>query len=410
MLLAFALLFCWGSNGYANYELDPGFGNGGITRTSFRSGSNDLGYSLVINSEDRPVVAGSSDGNFAVARYKSDGKLDESFGTKGIVSTGFGPGVKYNYVYSLVIDRLGRLVAAGSSGDNFVLARYKSDGKLDESFGTKGVVTTNYGSGYHTWNAMVIDSQERIVVAGRTGNKKDSDFALARYTSDGKLDRTFGTKGIVTTDFGSGDDWGQSLAIDSQGRLIVAGYSNNGNDDDFALARYKSDGKLDRTFGTKGIVTTNFGSGNDYGDSLVIDSKGRLVVAGHSDGDFALACYTSDGKLDSTFGTKGIVTTVLGSVDDWAHSLAIDSRGRIVVAGYSNNGNDEDFALVRYTSDGKLDRTFGIKGIITTDFGFGDEGVRSLSIDSEGRLVVAGGSYNGSNWDFALARYKDIGK
>ncbi len=234
-------------------------------------------------------------------------------------------------------------------------------------------------------------------------------FSSAGYAYIG-LDPTFGTDGLVSTDFASGDDWVRSLAIDSQGRLVVAGTcENGGSGSDFALARYTVDGELDTNFGSNGVVSTDFASGNDYGNSLAIDSQGRLVVAGRcengSGSDFALARYTVDGELDTNFGSNGVVSTDFASGNDYGNSLAIDSQGRLVVAGDCENGSGLDFALARYTDSGELDTSFGTDGLIITDFGSSNGTGSSLAIDSQGRLVVAGDCRNGSGYDFALARY-----
>jgi uncharacterized delta-60 repeat protein len=253
------------------------------------------------------------------------------------------------------------------------------------------------------------------VVAGMSFNGSNNDFALVRYTTNGALDLTFGTGGIVTTPIGSGNDGAYSVAIQTDGKLVVAGYSYNGTNYDFALVRYTTNGALDLTFGTGGIVTTPIGSGNDYAYSVAIQTDGKLVVAGNSsnggsNSDFALVRYTTNGALDLTFGTEGIVTTDFGGPIDYGNSVAIQTDGKLVVAGNSGNGaSNSDFALVRYTTNGALDLTFGTGGIVTTDFGgYGDVG-HSVAIQTDGKLVVAGWSYNGNISDFALVRYTTNG-
>ncbi|MBI4285757.1 MAG: hypothetical protein HY670_07670 [Chloroflexi bacterium] len=199
---------------------------------------------------------------------------------------------------------------------------------------------------------MAIQSDGRIVAAGY-GNplaQDNSDFALARYNSDGTLDITFDNDGKVTTDFGS-TDYGYSVAIQSDGKFVVAGYSGGYPSADFALARYNNDGSLDTSFDTDGKVTTNFG-GWDLGQSVAIQSDGGIVAAGHTQSasfalDFALARYNANGSLDSAFGIGGKVTTDFGGGPDAGHSVAIQSDGKIVVAG-SGGGGTGDFAVARY--------------------------------------------------------------
>jgi uncharacterized delta-60 repeat protein len=196
---------------------------------------------------------------------------------------------------------------------------------------------------------------------------------------------------------------------------VVAGYSYNGSKNYFSLVRYNTNGNLDTTFGTNGIVTTairGINSINDYANALFIQSNGILVAGSSYDNtsskyDFALVRYQATGSLDTTFGTNGIVTTAIGNDGDWdfAYALGIQSNGMIVAAGSSNNGSNYDFALVRYNIDGSLDTGFGAGGIVTTPIGSSDDYALALGIQSNGRIVAAGYSYNGSNDDFALVRY-----
>ncbi|MBI2337080.1 MAG: hypothetical protein HYU97_10030 [Deltaproteobacteria bacterium] len=241
---------------------------------------------------------------------------------------------------------------------------------MDTTFGTGGLVTTDFsGSSLDQASEMVLQSDGKIVVGGYSDAGGSNDFALARYSSDGSLDTTFGTGGLVTTDFsGSSDDQARQMVLQSDGKIVVGGYSDAGGSGDFALARYSSDGSLDTTFGTGGLVTTDFsGSSLDQAGPVVLQSDGKIVVGGYSDAggsnDFALARYSSDGSLDTTFGTGGLVTTNFsGSSSDVAIATVLQSDGKIVVGGISSAGGSIDFALARYGSDGSLDTTFGTGG------------------------------------------------
>ncbi|MCA9060270.1 MAG: hypothetical protein KDA85_17295, partial [Planctomycetaceae bacterium] len=162
--------------------------------------------------------------------------------------------------------------------------------------------------------------------------------------------------GIVTTAVGAANDWGYSLAVQADGKFLVAGRSNNGSNDDFALVRYNADGSLDTSFSSDGIVTTAVGSATDWGLSVAVQDDGRILVAGRSNNgsndDFALVRYNTDGSLDTSFDGDGIVTTAVGAANDWGISVALQGDGKILVAGRSFNGSDNDFALVRYNTDG----------------------------------------------------------
>ncbi len=299
-------------------------------------------------------------------------------------------------------------------------------GDLDTTFDTDGKVTTDFGGGGDVGYALAIQSDGKIVVAGYSNaGGTQQDFALARYNANGSLDTAtpFGVGGKVTTDFPGGNDFGQSVAIQSDGKIVVAGFSNANGNQDFALARYNTNGGLDTSFGTAGTgrVLTGFGGGSsDFGQSVAIQSDGKIVVAGFSNAnggnDFALARYHglsttgAPGTLDTTFGTGGMVTTDFGG-NDHGNSVAIQSDGKIVVAGAADIGGTYDFALARYNTDGSLDTTtpFGTAGtgMVTTDFGAGDGGW-SGAIQSDGKIVVAGGSGSGGAGSFALARYHGL--
>jgi uncharacterized delta-60 repeat protein len=349
----------------------------------------------------------------------AQGDLDPSFGTGGKVTTPVGSG--YDDAHALVVQSDGKLVAAGFSNDvsnydfaDFAVVRYNTDGTLDGTFGTGGKVTTPVGSASDYAEALVVQSDGKLVAAGYSNTGSSYDFAVVRYNSDGTLDGTFGTGGKVTTPVGSGSDYAEALVVQSDGKLVAAGFYNTGSFNyDFALVRYNSDGTLDGTFGTGGKVTTPVGSSGDVAEALVVQSDGRLVAAGSSRNgsydDFALVRYNTDGTLDGTFGTGGKVTTPVGSSNDGARALVVQNDGKLVAAGYSYNGINNDFALVRYNSDGTLDGTFGTGGKVTTAVGSSNNLAFALVVQSDGKLVAAGPSSNGSNDDFAVVRYNSDG-
>jgi len=285
-------------------------------------------------------------------------------------------------------------------------------GTLDNTFGTGGIVTTTIGSSYASGRSIAIQSDGKIVVAGYYSNGSNYDFALVRYNSNGILDATFGTNGIVSTPIGSFDDNGNSVVIQNDGKIIVVGYSNNGTNNDFVVVRYNSNGVLDNNFGTGGKITTDFGSTNDYAYSVAIQSDGKIIVAGKSSNGayaFAIARYNIDGSLDNTFGTGGKLTTFFGSGNAEGYSVAIQSDGKIVVAGSSYNGTNFDFALVRYNSNGTLDNNFGLSGIVSTDFYGHSDLAYSVVIQNDSKIVLAGCFNNGSSEHFAIARYNSNG-
>ncbi len=293
------------------------------------------------------------------------------------------------------------------------LAQAAKPGDLDPSFGDGGKVKTGFENCRCRAHSVAIDSRGRIVAAGG-GAERGADFALARYEPNGKLDPSFSGDGRVTTDFFGGSDSARSVAIDSHGRVVAAGYwcELAGCDWNLALARYDHDGSLDGSFGRGGRVR----SGLTFAPRAVaIDSRDRIVVAGSSaargEARFALARYKPNGTLDRSFGSDGVVTTSMGPPNrtDFANSVAIDRRGRIVAAGYTHRRDaTRVFAVARYEPDGRLDRSFSGNGKARTAFS-GLSYANSMAIDSENRIVAGGVGKRSKNYVFALARYKANG-
>ena len=242
---------------------------------------------------------------------------------------------------------------------------------LDPTFGTGGKVSTNISSGGDTAFEMATQTDGKIVLAGSSYNGANYDFALARYNEDGSPDATFGTGGKLTTAILGADDVAYSVAVQADGRIVAAGSTNNGANNDIAIVRYNPNGTLDATFGTGGKVTTSVFNAADLAYSVALQLDGKIVAAGYSNNgtnnDFALVRYNVNGTLDTSFGTGGKVTTaVLGSSDE-ARSVAILPDGRIIAAG--NNAislGNNDFALVRYNVDGSLDFSLNGNGKVTT--------------------------------------------
>jgi uncharacterized delta-60 repeat protein len=333
----------------SNGSLDASFGLNGKVITDF--GNKDEAFSVAINKNTgKIIVAGYTTVNrkddFALAGYLSNGSLDASFGLNGKVITDFG-----GYANSVAIDPSNnKIIVAGVKGGDFALAGYLSNGFVDASFGLNGKVITDLGS-YDIAKSVAIKPDGKIIVAGFKGGV----FALAGYLSNGFVDASFGTNGKVITDFGSYDE-ALSVAIKPDGKIIVAGltYVNGFN---FALAGYLSNGSLDASFGLNGKVITDFGGTVDVAISVAINPNGKIIVAGYTNSvndsnDFALACYNSNGSLDASFGTLGtglVITDFGGNIIDQANSVAINpNNGKIIVAGFTNKNGSSDFALAGY--------------------------------------------------------------
>ena len=340
----------------------------------------------------------------SMASAAADGALDTTFGTGGKVTTAVGVADQSK---AIAIQSNGKILVVGDNMADFEVVRYNTDGSLDTSFDTDGKVTADIGtSTTDTANAVTIQSDGKIIVAGSSGGMapNSGNFAVVRYNADGSLDTSFDNDGKVTTDIGTSTaDSGSAVAIQSDGKIVVAGTS--GSSTDFAAVRYNTDGSLDTSFDTDGKVTTDIGtSTTDSGSAVAIQSDGKIVAAGTSSNDFAVVRYTTTGALDTSFDTDGKVTTDIGtSTTDTGSSAVIQSDGKIVVVG----DNYSDFAIVRYTTTGALDTTFDTDGKVTTDIGTStsDAGT-AVAIQGDSKIVVAGRSGAGGPPSFAVARYE----
>ncbi len=351
-----------------NGSLDTNFGTNGIVTMQPSGATGSVIYSMAIQSNGQIVAAGGAviGGNqlFALARYNSNGTLDTSFGTNGVVTTAI-PGSPASVIYSIAIQSNGQIVAAGGAviGGNgeFALARYNTNGTLDTNFGTNGIVAMQIsGSNYSQIYSMAIQSNGQIIAGGYAIIGSNGEFALARYNTNGSLDTNFGTNGIVAMQI-SGSNYSQifSIAIQSNGQIVAGGAAIIGGNGEFVLARYNTNGTLDTSFGNNGIVTMQ-PSGATGGEinSIAIQSNGQIVAGGYATisgaNEFALARYNSNGSLDNSFGTNGIVTTTPGgSSASEVFSMAIQSNGQIVAGGFAVIGSPQ-FGLARYNASTSL--------------------------------------------------------
>jgi uncharacterized delta-60 repeat protein len=402
-------------------SLDTSFSGGKVTVPM--SGSDDYGYAMAVQADGRIVVAGRNYdhlGDFAVLRLERDGGLDASFGDGGKVSVEVGAGADTARAVAVQAD--GKIVVAGSSdgdgtGLDFALVRLLGDGRLDAEFGDGGKVTTSFSDDADTAYALLLQPDGKIVVAGDAQNGASTsglDFALARYDADGALDADFGEGGKVSTSLAqfSGRDSVYALTlqtIDDEQHIVAAG-----GEGDFHVARYRSDGTLDSDFGEGGKVTGLMGSTIGAAQAIAVDAEVRIVVAGHSHNDFAIARLDDAGVLDASFGDAGTVVSAI-SADNWdrAQGLAIDGDGKIVVGGWVYEGNSSagNFALVRYDASGSFDPTFGDEGVVITEVvgPMKRDEASAVLLQSDERVptvrVLLAGSASVTNSDFAVTRF-----
>jgi uncharacterized delta-60 repeat protein len=399
-------------------QLDRTFGAGGKVVTDL--GAHDVLTATAVQSDGRVVAGGlvqdpATGTRWVIARYDRTGKLDPSFDGDGLATMSFAPfGAE---VAGVAIQRDGKIIAAGDSGtagrsNEVTVARYNRDGSLDATFGSGGIARTDFGdgttSGSDFGGPVVVGADGKITVTGATRLSAPApvnwNFALARYNADGSPDLSFGSAGVVVTDFGQNES-ANALSLAPDGKIVVVGITHQGNaviGERFAIARYRADGSLDTGFDGDGLLVGDEGWPRD----VVVQPDGKLVVAGQRDAPgirtSGLFRYDAAGRLDPGFGLAG-TGFVPAFPNGYVLALAKDQRGRLLAGG--GGGTGIDFGLARFSSEGKPDRSFGRGGEVETDLG-GSDAITDVALAPDGKIVAAGDSDpGGSSYNWALARY-----
>lgn len=380
--------------------LDSTFGDQGRVTTP---GNGDA-RAVLIEPDGKIVTVGAREVGqnfhfqFGATRHDAGGNLDPSFGTGGIATTPLeGNDDKARDAAPLPdggFVAVGQADPAGLGNVDFGVVRYTADGHPDPTFNSTGVKTTDIAGRGDVANAVAVQPDGKIVVAGEAETIPSFfDFAVVRYNPDGTLDHSLGGDGIVTTDLGTEFDDATAVAIQPDGKIVIAGDT----DHNVALARYLPDGKLDPTFNASGTAVSNIGT--NVANGVAITPGGTILIAGTTVGptgnrDPYAASYGPNGKLNPRFGTFGVAQADLSGSEDYGNDLALDANDNIIVIGSASSATASDMALARFKPDGTLDTT------LTTDFhGTGDYG-NALTIDPQGRIIAAGTSSD----QFALMR------
>lgn len=391
-------------------DLDESFGGEGIVTTAFTSFGGAFATDIAIQGNLIAAAGGDGGGRFALGIYTRSGSVLNR------TTTNLGGDDRANGV-AFTPGSPQKIVSAGtmnpSSGDpRFALTRHNLLGVIDRDFGGDGEVTTAVRDRSNA-EAVAVQPDGKVVAAGDSRDGvlfPDTDFALARYRSDGTLDPTFDGDGIVITGFGE-EDLAHAVAIQPNGKIVVAGHTWAEDRPGilfqrFALARLHPNGSLDFTFDDDGKVSTDLFGGNDRANAVAIQRDGKIVVAGSafvSGRRFAVARYNPNGSLDRTFSGDGKLSTTFAGGDAEANAVAIQADGKIVVAGRTASGGG-DVALARYNANGTLDGSFGNSGRVRTGITGGDESAHGIAIQPDGKIVIAGQTST-SDGRFLLARY-----
>jgi uncharacterized delta-60 repeat protein len=375
--------------------------------------SADDGWSMVVQPDGKILVAGfswnGSDYDFSLIRLNADGTLDTTFDNDGKRTVPVGSIVDASHSVTLQPD--GKILVAGYSTNgttnDFSLIRLNADGSLDTSFDGDGKLIVPVGSSDDGGYSVTVQPDGKIVVAGFSSNGTNSDFSLIRLNVNGSLDTTFDGDGKLIVPVGSSNDYGRSVTVQPDGKILVAGYSTNGTNTDFSLIRLNADGSLDTSFDGDGKLIVPVGSSDDDGFSVTVQPDGKILVAGYSYNgtgyDFSLILLNADGTLDTTLDSDGKLIMPVGTGGDFGSSATVQPDGKILVAGYSYNGTNYDFSLIRLNADGTLDTTFDNDGKLIVPVGSSDDYGSSVTVQPDGKILVAGRSRNGLE-DFSLIR------
>ncbi len=409
-------------------DLDCGFGSGGTLNLNLASveAARDVG----LQSDGRIVTMGSLSGQIRLTRFLANGTLDTSFAGSGTVLHAFAGS---NEFMAMRLDSQDRIVVTGSidnpDSDVFV-SRFTASGAVDTSFGggdgwlSFDFDTLTNGVGRDGVMAVAIDASDRIVVAGfidangNVFNPSNADQAIARVTQAGLLDTSFGGGdglALAGSPGANRDDDARSVAIDSLGRIAVAGGTSFGNASNNGprstmIARWTAGGVLDPTFDGDGVLILDLSQsgGDDFGVDVAFDGTGKLMVLGVLSDDPAIARVLDGGALDASFGGgDGIVQQSFLGGQDVTENILVQADGKLLVTGWPPIAGWFHFASMRFTSTGALDATWGGDGVVTTAIGSNERAYAAL-LQPDQKLILAGGLNNDVN--FVMARYLNDGQ
>lgn len=335
---------------------DNSFGTNGLATLDY--GSNDQAFSMVLQPDGKILLGGASTGplgnDFAVIRLLENGSPDPSFGNNGLALVEIG--TSSDVIYDIEIQTDGKIVGVGVTNvginNDLALIRLNTDGSLDNTFSFDGKVTTTVEDDDYP-RAVAIGPNGSITLAGFSQvGVGDHIGLLARYNSDGTLDDSFGVNGIVLEDFGTGDDELFDVVIDGSGKILTCGRTGNSSASDFLLAKFNSDGSMDNSFSFDGQVKVDFEGDYDHAYAMIVQPDSRILIGGYADDGsdvaHAMARFKADGSLDNTFGTSGKAFNQIGTLGA-IRDITLQTDLKIVTCGYAEE-TSYDFIIARYTS------------------------------------------------------------
>lgn len=383
-------------------RLDSSFGSGGIAGAPLQ----DTEGATELQADGKFVSAsrGDAEGTIIVTRHNSDGTLDATFGTGGVVEMAVSATTEVMLPQRVLIQSDGKILVGGRTGfpQGTFLVRLNADGTADSSYGNGGIADLSGISSDYRINDMDLTPDGKVLAA--VTRSTNQIFRALRVNANGTVDSTFGTGGILQV---TGDTT-VAVAIETlpDGKFILVG----SRIDVLTVVRANADGSLDTTFGDSGRRLVTWPSGFSTNQTVKLDPLGRVVIGATHDisgtddaANFGLVRLTSDGDLDTSFDSDGIVITdVMAGRDDVAKSIEIDADGKIWSIGYADldPGNNE-ILVVRYNTDGSIDTSFDSSGVFSF-LGTGraaQEAIGSV-MQPDGSVVILAGSDN----EYSLAR------
>lgn len=340
---------------------DPKFGNQGLVEMEM-GGTQSIGTALAVQGDGKIIVGGTSeysdDRGFSARRLMDNGQPDLSFGDSSYV---FLPFSNFSHLTQFVgIQGDGKIILGAQVYTNtlgIALARLMPDGSPDYSFGDSAVTVLSLPSSV-TCNQFTMKQDGGIIAVGYTYSNSQQAFALVQTNADGQLDASFGSNGLIVISF-SDDAEAEAVAVQADGKVVAAGNTNVNGLSNFAVIRLLADGTLDQSFGINGKTTHEIMSNDAFGKAVAILGDGKILVAGDAYGlwnrDFALARFTSGGKIDNSFSIDGFTTKNMGNGNDYVHDAILQPNGRLVVVGstyYTYNSSSSsasyDIAAARF--------------------------------------------------------------
>ncbi len=354
---------------------------------------------------------------FTCISFGQAGSFDTSYGNNGVATLCYPISGTSMAPYGASFQSSGKIVTYNVVGNTNigVLMRWNTDGSMDTTFGDSGTGTQSYShdppfvnGGYFLCD-MAIQADDKIVIMGLQQNNTYSNaYWVARLLPDGALDTSFNGTGYLDLSFGTTQDRATSVALQTDGKILVGGTSGN-TTQFFTMARLNPDGSLDPGFGNGGKVQTPFSGNESFVQTIAVQPDGKIVAGGYTVNfpngkDFAIVRYNTDGSIDTDFGDNGKVITTISNNGDFITELIIELDGRITAGGYKSSENYPYMCMVRYNVDGSIDASFGIDGIVIND----DDNSRNCSIarQADGKYLMAGCP---SGFYFLVIRYNSDG-